>query len=211
MATTFKSEDHFWHFQDELLSDVYQKPNKGIYVLNTLITSLVNQCKFPDQNTMEMLKIMVLQHAGHYPKAWDWINQQDQSQLTYQALLLQYQLLDSCYEMFQKAKEKGHAELTSLSTVTYSVPSIHQDALLAYPKCSQCGYYHSLDNCQACSNECYRCCGHNHFTALYQRRPQTSSQGNRTKSLRDAGTSPQWGCNQPGSRCRTGCSPRYSH
>ena len=26
-ATTFKSEDHFWHFQDELLSDMCQRPN----------------------------------------------------------------------------------------------------------------------------------------------------------------------------------------
>ena len=34
--------------------------------------------------------------------------------------------------MFQKAKEKGHAELTSLSAATSLASSIHQDALLAF-------------------------------------------------------------------------------
>ena len=59
----------------------------------------------------------------------------------------------TCCKMFQKAKKKGHAELTSLTTVTSSVSSsvssIHQDALSTYPKCSQCGYYHPPVNCPA--------------------------------------------------------------
>ena len=91
---------------------------------------------------------MVLQHAVHYHEAWEWIHQQDQFQLTYQALLFQCQLLESHCEMFQKAKEKGHAELTSLSAVTSSASSVYQDALSAYPKCLQCGYYHSPSNGQ---------------------------------------------------------------
>ena len=44
-ATTKKSEDHFWHFQDELLLDVCQRTDEGIHVLNTHITTLVNKCK----------------------------------------------------------------------------------------------------------------------------------------------------------------------
>ena len=55
IATTIKSEDHFWHFQDELLLDVCQRPNEGIHTLNTHITSLINQCKFPNHNTKKML------------------------------------------------------------------------------------------------------------------------------------------------------------
>ena len=53
-VTTIKFEDHFWHFWDELLLDVCQRPNKSIHTLNTCIVTLVNQCKFPDQNTKEM-------------------------------------------------------------------------------------------------------------------------------------------------------------
>ena len=45
---------------------------------------------------------------------------------------------------------------------------------------------------------------------LCQRRPQRSSWGSRAKSLRDAGTSPWWGCKQPRSRHKTGHSPRHS-
>ena len=115
-----------------------QRTDKGIHALNTCIISLVNQCKFPNQSTKETLKIMVLQYAVQYHKAQDWICQQDQSQITYQALLSQCQLLESCCEMFQKAKEKDHGEVISLSALTSLVSSTHQDALLAIPKCAYC-------------------------------------------------------------------------
>ena len=32
---TIKSKDHFWHFRDELLSDVHQWPDEVIHALNT--------------------------------------------------------------------------------------------------------------------------------------------------------------------------------
>ena len=111
-----------------------QRPNEGIHALNTHITTLVNQCKFPDLCTKEKLKIMVLQHTVHYHEAQDWIHQQDQSQLTYQALLWQCQLLESCCKIFQKAKEKGHTELTSLRAATSSVSSIHPGCPLSLPQ-----------------------------------------------------------------------------
>ena len=41
-------------------SDVHQLPDKGIHALNTKITALINQCKFPHDEIREMLKIMVL-------------------------------------------------------------------------------------------------------------------------------------------------------
>ena len=64
--TSIKSKDHFWHFWDGLLLVVCQKPNEGIHALNTHITSLVNQCKFPDQITKETLKIMALRLRTGY-------------------------------------------------------------------------------------------------------------------------------------------------
>ena len=160
--------------------------------------TLINQCKFSNQNTREMFKIMVLQHAVWYHDAWDWLCQQDQSQLTYQTLFLQCQFLEFHCELYQKAKEKGHAEFTSLSTVTSS----------AYPKCPQCGYYHSPGNCMMHGKECYRCHGCNDFTTLCQRRLQKLSWGSRAKCPKDAGTLPWWS-NQSGIRCKTSCSPRH--
>ena len=116
-------------------------PDEGIHVLNICITTLVNQCKFSAQCTKKKLRIMVLQHAVCYHEAWNWIHQQDQFQLAYQALLVQCQLLESCCEMFQKSKENDPTELTSLSTVNSSAFSLHQDSLLAYPTFCQCSYY----------------------------------------------------------------------
>ena len=63
IVTAIKSEDHFWHFEDKLLSDMCQRSDKGIHALNTCITTLVNQCKFPNKNTKNMLKIMAQQHT----------------------------------------------------------------------------------------------------------------------------------------------------
>ena len=47
IGTTIKFKEHFWHFQDELLSNVCQLPNEGIHALSSHITNLITQCKFP--------------------------------------------------------------------------------------------------------------------------------------------------------------------
>ena len=65
ITTTIKSED-FWHFQDQLFSDVCQWPNEGIHSLNTQIMTLIKNCKFHHDKTKEALKIMVLQDAVRY-------------------------------------------------------------------------------------------------------------------------------------------------
>ena len=87
ISTMIKSEEPFWHFQDELLSNVCQLPNEGIHALSTLICTLVSQCKFPHPQTIEGVKIMVLQHTDQYHEARDWIWLPDESQLTYQSFL----------------------------------------------------------------------------------------------------------------------------
>ena len=143
IGTTIKAEDHYWHFWDKILSDVCQLPNKGIHALNTRVTTLISQCKFPHPKTQEMLKIMVLQHAvqyREYHEARDWVQLQDQSQL--KALLSHCKLLESCCEEFQKAKEKGQADLTPLTTATPTASSIHTDTLSTLPRCDKCGYSH---------------------------------------------------------------------
>ena len=45
--------------------------------------------------TIEMLEIMVLQHAVRYHEARNLIRHQDQSQLTYQTLLSHCKMLES--------------------------------------------------------------------------------------------------------------------
>ena len=95
IMTSIKSKDHFWHFHDEFLLDVCQHPNEGIHALNTWISTLVNQCKFFHNETKKMLKIMVLQHVVRNHEAQDWIWFQDQSQLTYSAILTHFQVCSS--------------------------------------------------------------------------------------------------------------------
>ena len=82
--TTIKDEEHFWHFSDELLSDIRQLPERGIHTLSIQIITILNNCKFTHIETKVTLNIMLLQHVVRYCKALYWIQQQDQQQLTYQ-------------------------------------------------------------------------------------------------------------------------------
>ena len=74
---------------------MHQYPNEGIHFLNTKISTLINSCRFANNETKETLKIMVLQHVVRYHEAHNWIQLQNQSQLTYQTLLNHCQLLKS--------------------------------------------------------------------------------------------------------------------
>ena len=100
-------DEHFWYFRDEVMSDVQQQPNKHIHALNTRITTLVNNCRFQDQNTTNTIKLMLLKHAVRFYEARDWIRLQDQNQLTYASLLQHCKTLEQRYEQYQKAQIKG--------------------------------------------------------------------------------------------------------
>ena len=104
--------------------------------------------KFPHPETWEKLKLMLLQHNVQYHEARDWIWLQDQSQITYKAFLTHCHLLKSWFKQYQKAKEKGWADHTSLTTATSSASSIQKDTLSTFPKCSKCGYPHPKWNAQ---------------------------------------------------------------
>ena len=110
ILTTIKSEEHYWAYRDELMSNIWQQPDNGIHALSQCICDLVTKSKFDHQQTQEMFKIMILQHAVCYHEARDWISQQDQSQLTYQALLSHCKLLEQHCEQYQKARERGYAD-----------------------------------------------------------------------------------------------------
>ena len=55
---------------------------------------LVNNWRFQDCQTTEMIKIMLLQHAIKLHEARDWIILQDPATLTYQTLLNHCKLLE---------------------------------------------------------------------------------------------------------------------
>ena len=69
IQTTIKDEEHYWHYRDEIMSNIRQEPQEQAHILNTRITTLVTNCKFTDQHTTETMKIMLLQHAIRYHKA----------------------------------------------------------------------------------------------------------------------------------------------
>ena len=87
IQTTIKDEKHYWHYRDEIMSNIRQEPQEQVHALNTRITILVTKCKFTDQQTTETMKIMLLQHAIRYHEARDWICIQDPATLTYKSLL----------------------------------------------------------------------------------------------------------------------------
>ena len=76
------------------MSDIRQQPNEQIHTLNTRITTLVNNCRFEHQQTIETIKIMLLQHALRFHEACNWICLQDPATLTYQTLLNHCKLLE---------------------------------------------------------------------------------------------------------------------
>ena len=164
IGTTIKSEEHFWAYRDELMSDLQQLPDEGIHVLSQHICDLITKSKFGNAQTVETIKVMVLKHAVKYHEARDWIRLQDQSQLTYQALLSHCKMLEACCEQYQRAKERGHDDLASITAAT---SSLHMDAMSqSQPCCCKCGYSHPNGKCPAKGQQCYVCSGYNHYTAL---------------------------------------------
>ena len=119
-----KDEEHFWYFRDKVMSDVQLQPNEQIHALNTRITTLVNNCRFQDQNTTNTIKLMLLQHAVGFHEARDWIYLQDQSQLTYASLLQHCKTLEQRCEQYQKAQNQGKSQTNN--------PSLQQQ-----PQCHQ--------------------------------------------------------------------------
>ena len=150
------------------MSGLQQLPDKGIHVLSQHICDLIAKSKFGNAQTIETIKIMVLQHAIKYHEARDWIRLQDQSQLTYQALLSHCKMLGACCEQYQKAKETGHSDLASITTAT---SSLHIDAMSrSQPSCYKCGYSHPNGKCPAKGQQCYMCGGYNHYTVMCQKK-----------------------------------------
>ena len=111
ITATIKSKENFWAYRDGLILDVRQQPSNRIHALSQCISNLITQCRFTHPKTQEMLKIMVFQYAVWYHEAGDWIRQQYQFQITYQSLLSHCKLLESRCEQYQKARERGHANL----------------------------------------------------------------------------------------------------
>ena len=181
IQTALKEGEHYWHYRDEVLSDLRQQPNEQVHTLSTRIINLVNNCNFQDQQTTETIKIMLLQHAIRYHEARDWIRQQDPATLTYKSLLQHCKSLEQRCEHFSKAQQKGRAELTSLATAM-TTNTIHQDAITTHSShntCYRCGYNHPNRECPAIGQRCHNCNGLNHFTALCKSRHTNSYNYNR--------------------------------
>ena len=180
IQTTIKDEEHYWHYRDEIMSDIRQEPQEQVHALNTRITTLVTKCKFTDQHTTETMKIMLLQHAIRYHEAQNWICLQDLATLTYKSLLNHCKQLEQCCKQFQKAQLKGRAELTSL-TVTSTRTSIHQDSISTHPKhnnCYRCGYSNPRGDCPVRGQRCYHCNNLGYFSHLCKSRYTNSHRYN---------------------------------
>ena len=203
IQSVIKEDVYFWHHRDELLTDLWQLPNEGIYALSTHITTIAGKCSFPSQEIKDMLKLMVLQHAVKYHEVQDWICLQDQSTLTYQSLLNYCTQLEARCEQFKQVQAQGRTQLSSFTTAS-ATPSL----LLAQPgttniSCKRCGYTHPLTSFPTYNKECYNCHFKGHFTALCRKPKQhrwpnisnrSSSRGRSRRSRRSTtrSVSPGW-------------------
>ena len=182
IQTAIKEGEHYWHYRDEVLSNIRQQPEEQVHTLSNRITNLINNCNFQDQQTAETLKIMLLQHAIKYHEARDWIRLQDPTTLTYKTLLQHCKQLEQRCEQFKKAQLKGRAELTTLANASVTQTSIHQDSIKTHSShntCYRCGYNHYNRECPAIGQRCHNCNGLNHFTALCKSRHTNSHNYNR--------------------------------
>ena len=166
IQTTIKEEKHYWHHRDEVMSDIRQQPDEQVHALNTRITHLVNNCRFEHPQTTETIKIMLLQHAIKYYEAHDWIRLQDPATLTYKTLLHHCKLLEQRCKQFRKAQQKGHVELTTLTTASTTQTSLHQDGITIQYNCYRCGYSHQRNNCPATGQRCHKCNTISHVATL---------------------------------------------
>ena len=172
IQTSIKDEEHYWHYRDKTLSNIRQQPEEQVHTLSNRIVTLVNNCSFQDQQTTESIKIMLLHHAIRYHEAHDWIRQQDPATLTYKTLLQHCKHLEQCCKHFQKAQQKGRAELTSLGTAK-TTNTIHQDAITThhnYNNCYRCRHHHQPNDCPGRGQRCYYCNNIGHFSHLYKSR-----------------------------------------
>ena len=182
--------------------DLQQQPDEGIHALSQCIADLITKSKFGNAQTTEAFKLVVLQHAVKYHEPRDWIRKQDQSQLTYQALFSHCKMLEAHCEQYQKAKERGCANLASITAAT---SSLHIDAMSKSPSCCKCGYSHPNAKCPAKGLQCYACNGFNHFTALCQKKGCRQP-----KQKQQRGSKPSKHYSSHG--CHTSCSPhRHCH
>ena len=208
--TAIKEDEHYWHYRDEILSSVRQQPNEQIHTLNTRITMLVNNCRFQDHQTTETIKIInpTTCHKISWSQRLDWL--QDPATLTYQSLLNYCKLLEQWCKQFQKAQQKGRADLTFIVAISATNSSIHQDSISTHPNqtnCYQCGYSHLKGNCPAMGQKCHNCSGIGHFSALcrtqthryghqqsrnHQKRSSNHRHSSRSSS-RESSTSPRIG------------------
>ena len=116
IQSVIREDLHFWYHRDQLLSDLCQLPEEGIYGLSNIINTLASKCKFPNEEVKEIIKIMVLQHTVKYHEARDWIHLLDQTTLTYQSLLAHCKQLEARCEQFKQAQTQGRAHLNNCLT-----------------------------------------------------------------------------------------------
>ena len=118
------------------------------------------------------IKIMLLQHDIKYHEAHDWIRLYDPSRhlrLQNTSPTLQATRTMQC-EQFQKAQQRGRAELTTLANASATHTSIHQDAIPTHQNCHRCRYNHNNRDCPARKQRCYKCNNLGHFSHLCKAR-----------------------------------------
>ena len=108
---------------------------------------------------------MLLQYAVRYQESRDWIREKTVgSHIHIPTYTLQTSIV--LMQIILKAKEKGCADLTTITAASSTASSVNQDTKNVQIRCTRCIYTHPRNNCPAFGKECYKCNGTGHFTSL---------------------------------------------
>ena len=128
IQTTIKEGEHFWHYRDEIFSDIRQQAHEGIHTLNTRITSLVNNYKFTDTPTKETVKIMLLAHAVKFQsKGLDQATRPIYTylHLTFQPLQTPRTVMQTVLESTTQRQNRTDYTCNSHSNTIFNTPRCH--------------------------------------------------------------------------------------
>ena len=57
IQSVIKEDAHFWHYHDEILSDLCRLPDEGIHSFSTRINTLVGKCRFSLEEIEKTLRL----------------------------------------------------------------------------------------------------------------------------------------------------------
>ena len=169
IQTTIKADKHFWHYCDELVSDLWLKPDEPIHSLQHMHNKTHQQLSIFQQQYKSNIQNDNLTTCSQIPQGQGLaLLKRPVTTHIWQALFL-CGIVETWSKQFQKAKENSCTKLTTITAAIASTTLIHQGSLNAQLECRKCSDNHTKSNCSMYRRDCYNCDRKGHFTSLCRR------------------------------------------